>query len=91
MQDVRSFLTASFTGYALEDPVVMASFSGYSLEDPVIVASPPVYGVEDGVMNETITGDVVMVSRAIVMLSNVKLSFSFSENDFTPVYYIIIY
>ena len=91
MQDVRSFLTASFTEYSLEDPVIMASFSGYALEDPVIVASFSGYALKDPVMNETITGDVVMVSLIVVMLSNVKLSFSFSEDDFTPVYYKIIY
>ena len=43
MHGVRSVITASFTGYAVEDPVITASFIGYAVEDPVITASLPRY------------------------------------------------
>ncbi len=75
MQFVRSVITEGTTRISANPSVMTGSSNGYP--------------VKDAVMNETINGDVVMVSRFVVMLSNVKLSFSFSENDFTTVYYII--
>lgn len=91
MQFVRSCITEGIARISGNPSCKTGSSNEYAVKDGATKASSNGYAVKDPVMNETINGDVVMGSRFVVMLSNVKLSFSFSENDFTPVYYIIIY
>ncbi len=49
-------MKASFSGYAVEDPVMKASFSGYAVKDPVMKASFSGYAVEDPVMKASFSG-----------------------------------